>query len=216
MKRTGGFLVYIAGNDGTGKTTQAERLMARLRSQGRPCRYVWLRFPQYVSLPVLALSRLLGVTRYRVIDGRRTGRWEFHRAPWLATLLLWCQVIDARIAMRRRIRPALRRGEVVILDRFVYDIVVDVASAADRPRMVTSRAAHLLYRLVAGELTFVLDAPAEALVGRRADLATDDLLPARVELYRSISEACSVARLNAREAPDELGDAIWTRVREAA
>jgi glycosyltransferase involved in cell wall biosynthesis len=99
-------VVYLCGNDGTGKTTQARLLVAALEVRGIPARYVWLRFPQLFSIPVLALSRALGVTRYETVSGKRTGRWEFHRARWLALVLLWTQVVDARHdGHPRSIRP---------------------------------------------------------------------------------------------------------------
>ena len=202
--RRRGRIIYLAGNDGTGKTTQAELLLKSLRRDGVPASYVWLRFPQYLSIPVLALSRFLGTTRYRIVAGQRVGGWEFDRMPWLATLLLWCQVIDVRIARRLRIDPLTRRGEVVVLDRFVFDIAIDIASAAHDDRLLTGKAAHLLFELVSDATTFVLDAPAHILVERRLDLGLDARLPERARLYRALARQRSIRVLDTVDGVDAV------------
>jgi thymidylate kinase len=208
-----GRLVYIAGNDGTGKTTQAELLLTSLRALGIPSQYVWLRYPQYLSLPVLGLSRLLRVTRYETVDGRRVGRWEFHRARWLASLLLWCRVVDARIARRRLIEPLLRRGETVVLDRFVYDIAVDVAAAANDPGLLCSRAARLMYGLVRREDAVILDAPAATIRTRRSGLSLDFGLAMRAELYRSLGAQVGVVLCDASQPRDVVHQKLLGAVR---
>lgn len=199
-----GRLIYLAGNDGTGKTTQAQLLLADFAAAGIPARYVWLRFPQYVSLPVLGLSRLLRVTRYRTVNGNRTGRWEFHRAPWLAHVLLWSQVIDAWVARAHRIRPALSRSEAVVLDRFVYDIVVDIAVAARDPRLLRSRPARLLYGLVRSDDAALLDVPAATIRQRRPDLAVDEDLELRADFYRALGQQLGLRRIDARGPREEI------------
>jgi thymidylate kinase len=194
-----GRLVYLAGNDGTGKTTQAQLLLADLAADGQTARYLWLRFPQYLSLPVLILSRAMRITRYRTVDGRRIGSWEFHRAPWLAHLLLWTQVVDAWIARARQIRPILARSEAVVLDRFVYDIVVDIATAARDPQLLRSRPARLLCRLVQPVDVVILDAPAAVIRERRPDVAVDEDLAVRADLYRALGQQLGVRRVDASQ-----------------
>lgn len=208
MSRRVGRIIYLAGFDGTGKTTQAELVLEALRREGVPARYVWLRFPQYASLPILALSRLVGVTRYRVVAGQRVGQWEFERMRWLAKLLLWCQVLDARIARSRRIDPHISRGEAVVLDRFVYDILVDIASAAADPRLLTSRAARLLCRVVDPACAVILDAPVDVVRSRRPDLAFDDGLVLRSMLYRQLATQLGLRTIEATQSPERVRDAV--------
>jgi thymidylate kinase len=199
-----GRVVYLSGIDGTGKTTQAELLVASFRASGIAARYVWLRFPQYLSLPVLGLSRLLGVTRYRTLNGQRVGHWEFGRARWLARLLLWAQVVDARIAAARRIEPLLAAGVTVVVDRFVYDIVVDIASAADEPSLLDGRAARRLLQLVDPASAILLDAPVDIIRRRRRDLEDDDSLGARADLYRRLAARLGVQTIDATQTRDAV------------
>lgn len=187
--------VYLCGIDGIGKTTQARLLVETLKTRGIPARYVWLRFPQFVSLPVLALSRALGVTRYETIAGRRMGGWEFHRARWLAWLLLWTQVVDAWLFRLLRVDLPKRRGMMVILDRFALDIVVDIAAAARDPSLLDTLQVRLLIRLLPDGITVMLDAEPARIRRRRGDLTLDASLEQRSLLYRRLAELVPTVRV---------------------
>lgn len=206
--RKRGRIVYFLGNDGTGKTTQAELLLARLREGSVPARYVWLRFPHFVSAPVLILSRLLGVTRYRTVGGQRQGAWEFYRARPLAWALLWCQVVDAAIFRAIKLEPALWRGEVIVLDRFVYDIVVDIAAAARDAGILSSLPARLLYGLLSRGEVVLLDADSEAIRERRPDLAADALHGLKSDLYRRIARLRGIRVLDATAPPAAIAEQV--------
>lgn len=203
-----GRVIYLTGNDGTGKTTQADLLIQRLREAGRPCRYIWLRYPQLVSIPVLVLSRLLGVTRYERHQGKWQGQWEFYRARWLGHLLLWCQVLDAYWYRSRRIMPAVRRGETVVLDRFVYDIVIDIAVAMCEPAILRSRAAKLLYDLAIEGVSILIDAPPQLIRERRSVLAADALLDDRALLYRELAAMHKLPIVDARAPISDVHEQI--------
>jgi thymidylate kinase len=201
-------VIYLCGNDGTGKTTQARFLVADLKSRGIRVRYVWLRFPQMLSLPILALSRALGITRYRTVGGRRVGRWEFHRAKWLAKALLWSQVVDATLFRLAKVDLATRSGTTVVLDRFVLDILVDIAAAADDDTMLDGAPARILRRLVGNATTALLDADPARLRHRRLDLLEDPLLERRAALYRQLALLADLPTIDADRPKDEVHAAI--------
>ena len=205
-------VIYLCGNDGTGKTTQADLIVDALRARGIPARYVWLRFPQLVSIPVLLASRGLGITRYATIDGRRTGRWEFHRAPWLARLLLWTQVVDAAVFRLLKVDLPAALGTTIVLDRFALDIIVDIAAAARDAHLAESLPARLLASLTRGWLVLVLEANADALRTRRPDLAHDPLLGPRADLYLRLADRHRKARrIDALQSIETIHEQILER-----
>jgi len=101
-----GFFVALEGPDGSGKTTQAARLAAWLAATGRevvPCRE-----PGGTALGERLRSILLD--RSDLVIGIR--------AEMLLFMAARAQLVD------QVIRPALARGAVVVVDRFLLSTVV--------------------------------------------------------------------------------------------
>ena len=96
-----GLFITFEGGEGTGKSTQIARLAARLKGQG---------------LDVLSTREPGGspqaeIIRREIVSGD-TGRWS----PIAETLLINA-ARDSHI--RETIRPALKRGAIVLCDRFM-------------------------------------------------------------------------------------------------
>jgi thymidylate kinase len=120
-------VIYIMGIDGSGKTTVSEHIAEVLRSKGYKVEVRWLRFNHVISKPLLGLCRLLKLTRYENIDGVRVGYHEFYRSPFIAWLFIFLQYLDAVRATRLHVNTAKGKAhQVLILDRFVYDILIDL------------------------------------------------------------------------------------------
>jgi dTMP kinase len=96
---TNGVFVVLEGGDGSGKSTQATRLVARLRAAGREV--VATREPGATELGAAIRSLVLG-------GGDMDSRTE--------ALLI---AADRAEHVAQVIRPALERGTVVVSDRFV-------------------------------------------------------------------------------------------------
>jgi hypothetical protein len=96
-------------------------------------------------------------------------------------------VIDATLARRIFVARRVRRGEGVVLDRFVFDIAIDIAVSARDDKLLRGRAARALYRCANGMTVLVLDAPLDVLERRRPDLRADDLLAQRARLYQDLA-----------------------------
>lgn len=90
-------LIAFEGIDGAGKTTQARRLVERLRAQGRAARYT----KEPTDGPHGAALRASATTG---------------RLPPERELELF--LLDRREHVRDELRPALDRGEVVVVDRY--------------------------------------------------------------------------------------------------
>ncbi|MCX7017301.1 MAG: dTMP kinase, partial [Candidatus Sumerlaeota bacterium] len=97
-----GLLVVLEGIDGTGKSTQARRLAEALEARGHTTRV--LREPTDGPHG----SELRRMAR----EGRTDPQRE--RALFIA---------DRREDVERNIRPALARGEIVVMDRYYFSTV---------------------------------------------------------------------------------------------
>lgn len=165
-KRRRGLLIVFEGIDGSGKTTQARRLLRRLRRRGR--RAVFFREP----------------TR---------GRWgrEIRRQALRADSLTPGQELDLFVKDRREnvarnLEPALAAGKDVVLDRYYFSTIAYQGAKgldSDRIRRLNESFA------IAPDLVVILDVDAAAGLARIAGRKTRD------ELFEREDYLVRVARL---------------------
>lgn len=196
-----GRLVVVEGIDGAGTTTQAGRLHAALRDQGRDAHLT--REPS--DGPVGRLLRELLAGRHQPVD---------------ATTMALLFAADRADHLQREVEPALARGAVVISDRWYHSSLAYQGTEEDRQwiRVLNARARR-------PDLTIFLEVPAETAAARRAaDLRPEELYD-RIETQRRVAAGyrAVVAELAASERIvtldgtrplSELADEILDVVRE--
>lgn len=127
-------LIHLAGVDGTGKTTQAEAILALLRSRGITARYAWLRFPRFFTIPFLVYARARGYSYRETVDGHEHGYWNF-RASWIMSRVFpWVLWLDTFLLALFNVYIPLWLGRTVVCDRFVLDTLVDLMAGLADPR----------------------------------------------------------------------------------
>ena len=207
--------VYITGCDGTGKTTQASLMMDHYRRQGRDPRHLWLRFPFFLTLPLLAYARLRGLSWYEEHNGVRQGYWDFRRSWLLRTLLPWVLLIDASVAALFKIHWPLRRGETVVCERFVFDMLVDLSLAFDNPDLHRQLPGRLFLRLLPRQARCViLYLDAQTLRARRSDLEIDKRLEDRLAGFRRLAHDLSLPLLSSEMSIERINEKILHIVQE--
>jgi dTMP kinase len=151
-----GRLITFEGGEGTGKSTQAERLAARLATQGR----------EVVRTREPGGSAGAEAIRELIVRGE-TDRWS----PTAETLLLYAARADH---IERLIAPALERGAIVICDRFSDSTRAYQGAAAEGPLELIEALERLVLGGVRADITFILDAPVETGLARAAARAGDE------------------------------------------
>jgi dTMP kinase len=193
-KRRGLFIVF-EGIDGSGKTTQARRLLRRLRRRGR--RAVFFREP----------SR---------------GRWgrEIRRLALRADSLTPREELDLFVRDRREnvsknLGPALAAGRDVVLDRYYFStIAYQGAKGLDPDRI---RRQNESFAIVP-DLVIILDVDAAAGLARITGRKTRDELFEREDylvrvarLFRGFAGP-RLVHVDGRGDPRAIGRAIWAEV----
>lgn len=200
---------YLCGCDGTGKSTQTKQLLAHLEAQGIQPRHLWLRFPFLLSLPLLFYARLRGLSWYEEHDGVRHGYWGFG-SSWLLRNILPCTLLlDAAWAALRKIYLPLWKGETIVCERFVFDMLIDLEVGCD-DLTLHRRLPCLLYRylLPKDSQVVLLDLDAQTIRQRRADLQSDKRLDIRLERFRALAEDYELTVLSSQLSITELANQV--------
>jgi len=120
-------IISISGVDGCGKTTIIEGVRSALETRGHKTNDVWLRYNHYLTKIFHAFCRLNGFTRYEWHDGIRVGYHEFYRSTLISTLAIILNFIDTLLASFFLVCiPVLFTGRIIICDRWVVDILIDL------------------------------------------------------------------------------------------
>ncbi|QXD13901.1 dTMP kinase [Rhodocaloribacter litoris] len=187
-------LVSFEGIDGSGKSTQARLLAARLEAAGIPVLLV--REPGGTALSERVRALLLDPA--------------LHIVPF-AELLLFSAARAQLVA--ERIRPALEAGQVVLCDRF-YDSSTAYQGGGHRVESLAwLRDFHA--RVTGGlrpDRTYLLDVPPAVARRRRSDRGTDRMEAAGEAFFERV--ATTYARL-AEDEPERFLHLDGTRPPEA-
>lgn len=216
-------LVDIEGIDGSGKGTQAQRLVERLKQHG--CRTSLLSFPRYAAT---RFGRAVG----DFLNGRFGRLDEVH--PFLVSLLF----AGDRFESRDVLRDALQTSDVVVLDRYVASNVAHQASKRDGAEREELTRAILdlefgIYELPQPDVVVLLDLSpdvaqqlvakkaARSYTNRQADIqeADRDYLGRCREVYLRLAQTeprwrlipcCDGPRLRTVE---EIANDVWSVIR---
>lgn len=143
-------LIAIEGIDGSGKGTQAKRLLQRLAAQGKSA--ALLSFPRYDDT-------LFGSLVGEYLNGRYGSLEQVH--PLLASLLFAGDRFESRTVLQQ----ALDEHAVVILDRYTASNVAHQGARAEPDEQTAlmetiDRIEHGVFGLPRADLTLLLDLPA--------------------------------------------------------
>jgi hypothetical protein len=149
---------------------------------------VWSRFRNYLSKPLLALTRLSGHNRKEQHAGFRIGYHDFARCLPLALTFLLLQLADTALDVLYRFRLGSRVP--ILADRCAIDTLVDLAVDTGQDDLVLDRLGPLLFRLLPQPRLTVLIERSPALIARqRPDALADRHFARRRALYGRLARS---------------------------
>lgn len=182
-------LVSIVGVDGSGKTTLANWLAGELAAQGREPVLVWSRFRNYLSKPLLALTRLSGHNYYKTLDGVKFGFHDFERLVGYRELFAVLQAVDVNIAAYARIHRRRARSDIVICERGPWDTLVDVTADTGLSWLPGSPLGSIYSLLMRRDaLVLWISRDRDSILRTRPELVHDHKLAPRVAVYAQLAK----------------------------
>lgn len=224
MKRK---LVVLMGLDGSGKSTQANKACEWLEAQGIPAQVVWMRGESYLTQPVLKVGKaLLRAPKEEKRGGGIESGEDYRRyvhskqsmfkSPFLRAIWRTLTIIDLYITFKLSFRSVSRDTRVVILDRYVYDSLIDIDSAfgsggAEAVRMLES---SLLGLFPEPDMVFLLEIPPEQAMKRKDDIPSMVYLEERHDLYLEFAEITHAVTVDATASIEQVQSKITDRLKE--
>jgi thymidylate kinase len=178
----GAIVVSFSGADGSGKTTLANRVAARLRELGPSdleVQRLWLRWN-----PKGKLSKRESDVE-STLDVRHKGNLAKRVFTQLHAGPVWATAAERLYDYQLRLQiGAVPDKQIVVADRFVPDFYADLVSSGAVSLSQIKRRAALFHPAAA---CYLVDVPDDVLLSRRAPQEDPDRMIARSELYRQIA-----------------------------
>ncbi len=195
------FICFV-GIDGSGKTLQAEKLAESLGSQGIDCTYTWCRYSPRLLDPVNKLAKKL--IRRRKSGSGYTGFTSSKRGILRKRIIGWVwlnlSLVDYLMQVRSCFGGIPAGSRVLICDRFIYDMLADLAINFDRQgEGVVKLARHPLIRLFPKPReVFFLDVPADVAWDRKKDPNVEDkqYLVDRADVYSALCDGLGFTKVD--------------------
>ena len=181
-----GKIIALSGVDGCGKTSVIEELRNALSKEDKGSRYVWLRYNHRLTKFLLALCRFSGFTKYENIGGVRIGYHEFYRSKIISYLFILFTYLDTFFATLVAVyMPALLSRKVVICDRWIFDIMVDLEVDTGIVFVQENFLSKVFKRIVPkGAHCFLLQRDQQELTKLRKENVLDKNFSKRLQLYQ--------------------------------
>ena len=221
-------VISFSGLDGAGKSSQVIALLEILERLGFEAERQWMRlewttlwenrwlgvlgWPARAGARLVSRARSLRLRRRSVEGGGGPKPLEpavlRERSNLLSNVWVTIVALAHAAAQRRVTREALKRGKIVVCDRYTLDAAVQLRFHYGDSHAYRSQI-RLLARLSPRPLrAYFVDVPAEVAYARRVDDYSLDELTRQAALYRAEAEHLGVRRLDGRRSREELCEEI--------
>ncbi len=182
-------MIALTGVDGSGKSTLCRELQKVLASYRIPNVYKWSRFRNYLSKPLLFITRFTGHNEKKVVNGVKMGFHHFSKNPLLAYSFLALQWIDNFIDIMLRYRLAsYTKNSLIVSDRSIIDTLIDLVIDTGKKDFITGiYGRSLIAILPKPNLILHIKRDRQSITHSRPDVTSDPNFDQRIELYSELA-----------------------------
>lgn len=224
-------IICFTGVDGSGKTLQAQQLVARLNAAGYPAAYVWTGGRAYLTRPLIwvakrllrapRLARQAGQDQHAAHTSTRAAYTSYlsstrrlFRNPVLRRLWRHVSLLEHLAEILVAVLPHLLRRRIVVCDRYIYDSIIGTAVLADVDADTLPALLRIprLYPVPRPTQWFLIDIPAAVAFARRDDVVDVAFLERRIPLYRAAASALGMQVVDGTGTPEAIAETVWERI----
>lgn len=199
--------IIFCGLDGSGKTTQARKLFDYFKSKKIKAKYVWLRYPNRLSIPIAILLRLFRISAYPIPEyKRKKGISNLSKHNFLKNL--WKKVLlqDFKFVSYYKVFLPLKNGNLVILDRYVIDAFIELCINSNE-KLTKEASTKFLDLIPKNSTIFFLDIDPKISYERNHE-EEEEIIELKRSLYLQLFKFVDVSVINGNKPIDAVHNII--------
>lgn len=178
--------LIISGIDGSGKSTIIEATRESLEKEGKKVGYIWLRFNYYLTKGMNAIARLLGLSVKVKNEMGVVWQHRFYKSKLFCKLYVLTIYFDTWVS-RLKYNKMAKDKDVVICDRWVTDILADIATKSHNPEFLDGKWPNRFLKILPNHAKmFVVVRNQKALMECRLENRVDPDFPIRMKVYEKL------------------------------
>lgn len=189
----------ISGPDGTGKSTIVSALEKYYNYKGLSTRTKWMRFGHLLARGVNLIGRVLGKSYYQEYKWGRVGYHNYQGI--IGYVYIYSVFLDYYVFnFFDRLKSAwLPQVDVIIIDRYVLDIMADLIVDTQRVELVMRLFKKIALSKIRNYQYLILACDSFKAKQRRPDLKDDLKYEDKVSAFNYLAQALDVRVLNSGE-----------------
>ncbi len=202
-------LINVVGIDGAGKTILCKALLQAVQKRYPATEYVHSYHEPFILKPIKFLARTIfmrGVDES--IDYSRYRERKFYasnRYRLLSTIYGFIWILDYSLQTMMKVGLLRFLGRRIIIDRYVFDTVLNASLTSNWPPEITHRlVATLLKVLPKPDVVFLIDLPEVVAFERKMDIQSVEYLHERRRLYLDMADRYGFVKLNGQDRPQAV------------
>ena len=202
-------LINVVGIDGSGKTELCKALLHEIQKRYPATKYVHSYHEPFILKPMKSIARAIFMhgtdefadySRYRELKFCTSSRHKY-----LSSVYGFVWILDYVLQAVMRVGLLNLFGRRIIIDRYVFDTVLNASLTANWTPDITHRIlGGLLKILPRPDVIFLIDLPAVVAFERKKDIQSIEYLQERRHLYMEMADIYGFIKLNGQDEPQAV------------
>ena len=181
-------LINFVGIDGSGKTTLCKGMIGEFQQYFSDTKYVHTYHKSILLKPINSIVKALfmrGTDQFANYSKYREQKTSaIHRHRWLSRIYAFLWILDYALQTFYKVGVPLLFGERLIVDRYVYDAIINISVANNFSPKTTYRLVDFLFILFPKPgIVFLIDLPEDIAFERKNDIQSIEYLRERRHRY---------------------------------
>ena len=163
----------------------------------------------FLLKPFKAFAKIVFMRRtdefkeYAVYRERKSAASGRHKIFSRIYVLIW--ILDYMLQLFFRVSLPKLLGKYLVVDRYVFDAVLNISLTADLSLRTSYRIIDLLLKIIPKpDVVFIIDLPEEVAFSRKDDIQSVDYLRERRHLYLKMADRYRFLKLDGQLKPKKL------------